>query len=133
MKIIKESFSGYYTDEEQTAATIRDTYEHYGYLADPHTAVAIHAAEQYIKESGDCIPMVVDSTASPYKFANHVDRAVTGKEADSDLAALEQLSAATGTEIPYPLAGLASRRVRFESTIEKADMADAVRAYVKNR
>ncbi len=69
---IRENFSGYYTDEAQTAETIRNVYEKYGYLADTHTAVAIHAAEEYVHQSGDNRPMVIDSTASPYKFANNV-------------------------------------------------------------
>ncbi len=127
---IRKNFSGYFTDEKETEATIRNTYEGYGYLADTHTAVAIHAAEEYVKESGDTRPMVIDSTASPYKFANNVYRAVTGKEASSDLDALDELSATTNTEIPYPLAGLAARKVNFEKAVEKEEMAQAVLDYL---
>ena len=127
---IKKNFSGYYTDEATTSKTIHDTFEKYGYLADTHTAVAIHAAEQYVRESGDTRPMIIDSTASPYKFANDVYRAVTGKEATSELDALDELAAATGTEIPYPLAGLASRKVNFEKVVDKSEMAAAVLEYL---
>ena len=128
---IRKNFSGYFTSEEDTAKTIHDTFEKYGYLADTHTAVAIHAAEEYVRESGDTRPMVIDSTASPYKFANNVYRAVTGKEATSDLDALDELAAATGTEIPYPLAGLAERKVNFDQTIDRTEMAKAVLDYLK--
>ena len=127
---IKENFSGYYTDEATTAATIRETFDKYGYLADTHTAVAIHAAEEYVRESGDKRPMVIDSTASPYKFANDVYRAVAGEEATSELAALDQLAAKTNTEIPYPLAGLAERKVNFDKVIDREDMAAAVLEYL---
>lgn len=127
---IKKNFSGYYTDEETTAKTIHDTFEKYGYLADTHTAVGIHAAEQYVHETGDTRPMIIDSTASPYKFANDVYRAVTGKEATSELDALDELAAATGTAIPYPLAGLASRKVNFEKVVDKSEMAAAVLEYL---
>ena len=127
---IKENFSGYYTNEAETSETIRATYEKYGYLADTHTAVAIHAAEEYVRESGDKRPMVIDSTASPYKFANDVYRAVTGKEATSELEALDQLSAETNTAIPYPLAGLAERRVNFDKVVDKTEMAAAVLEYL---
>ena len=127
---IKENFSGYYTNEAETSETIRATYEKYGYLADTHTAVAIHAAEEYVRESGDKRPMVIDSTASPYKFANDVYRAVTGKEATSELEALDQLSAETNTAIPYPLAGLAERRVNFDTVVDKTEMAAAVLEYL---
>ena len=74
--------------------------------------------------------MVIDSTASPYKFANNVYRAVTAQEPESDLAALDALSKETETEIPYPLAGLAQRTVRFEKVVKKEDMASAVLDYL---
>ncbi|MBO5930953.1 MAG: threonine synthase, partial [Clostridia bacterium] len=127
---IQKNFVGYYTDEKETAATIKETFEKYNYLADTHTAVAIHAAEAYIAESADKAPMVIDSTASPYKFANNVYRAVTDQEPESDLAALDALSNATKTDIPYPLAGLAKRKVRFEKVVKKEDMASAGLEYL---
>ena len=127
---IRENFSGYFTSEAETAETIHKTWSEHGYLADTHTAVAIHAAEAYVRETGDTRPMVVDSTASPYKFANNVLRAVTGKEPTDDLAALDELAAATDTQIPYPLAGLASRRVNFDAVVDRTEMADAVLEYV---
>ena len=127
---ITENFVGYFANEATTADTIRACWEKHGYLADTHTAVAISAAEQYIAESGDTLPMVIDSTASPYKFANNVYRAVTKQEPESDLAALDALSNATKTDIPYPLAGLAQRKVRFEKVVNKEDMAAAVLEYL---
>ena len=128
---IRKNFSGYYTNEEDTAKTIHDTFQKYGYLADTHTAVAIHAAESYVADTGDMRPMVIDSTASPYKFANNVYRAVSGKEAVSELQALDDLAAATNTEIPYPLAGLATRKVRFEKVVDREDMARSVLKYIE--
>ena len=127
---ISENFVGYFADEKITANTIYNCWEKYGYLADTHTAVAISAAEQYIKESGDMLPMVIDSTASPYKFANNVYRAVTKNEPESDLAALDALAEATNTAIPYPLCGLAQRKVRFDKVVAKEEMAAAVLEYL---
>ncbi len=127
---IRECFSGYYTNEAQTAQTIRDTFQKYGYLADTHTAVAVHAAEQYVVDTKDTRPMVIDSTASPYKFANDVFLAVTGQSAKSELSALDELAAATNTQIPYPLAGLDQREVRFTKVIDREDMTKAVLDYL---
>ncbi len=127
---IQTNFVGYFADEEQTAQTIESVWSENGYLLDTHTAVAIHAAKEYVKESGDTRPMVVDSTASPYKFANNVYRAVSGVDAASDLDALDQLKAATKTEIPYPLAGLEKRTVRFTEVVKKEEMAEAVLRYL---
>ena len=127
---IDKNFVGYYADENETANIINETYQSYGYLSDTHTAVAISAAKQYVAETGDTRPTVIDSTASPYKFANNVYRSITGKEATNDLDALDELSAATTTEIPYPLAGLASRAVRFTEVVKRDEMADAVLKYL---
>ena len=74
--------------------------------------------------------MVIASTASPYKFANNVYRAVTGKEAQSELEALEELQSATKTVIPYPLSGLAQRKVNFTKTVDRSEMAEAVLDYL---
>ncbi len=127
---IKTHFSGYFTDETATARTIHNTFTQYSYLADTHTAVAIHAAEQYVKETGDTAPMVIDSTASPYKFAHNVYAAVSGEHSKSELQALTDLENATGTKTPYPLCGLADRPVNFTKTVDKTEMAKAVLEYL---
>jgi threonine synthase len=56
----------------ETAATIRDTLKASSYLADPHTATAIHVAGL----QGDrTVPMVVLGTAHPAKFPAAVEEA----------------------------------------------------------
>lgn len=128
---IKETFVGYYASEEDTAAAIRSTFEKYGYLCDTHTAVGYHAARAYIEETGSHRKVILASTASPYKFASSVYRALTGKEADGDLEALEQLSTLTKVEIPAPLAGIGARTVRFDTTMDACDMPASVLAFAK--
>jgi threonine synthase len=125
---IDEVFSGYFADEEQTASAISKVWEQNGYLSDTHTAVALSCAEQYRQETGDITPMVVASTASPYKFAKDVYFAVSKSQPTDDLSALDELSALTRTDIPYPLAGLAERKIRFTDVIGAADMTAAVYA-----
>ena len=127
---IDESFCGYFTDEAETAATIKKYYDEYGYLSDTHTAVALNAAERYIAESKDTTPMVVASTASPYKFASDVCRSLGMEKPEDDMDALAMLSDFTKTEITYPLRDLASREVRFTEVIDACDMLDAVKKYV---
>ncbi len=128
---IDESFKGYYADETATAETIKSYYGKYGYLADTHTAVALNCAEQYIKESGDTTPMVVASTASPYKFAADVYKSLGGNRPEDDLDALELLSGATSTEISYPLRNLAQREIRFKKTIDPKNMLCEVYGYIE--
>ena len=125
---IKENFSGYFADETATAATIKAYFENYGYLADTHTAVALSSAEQYVAtlNASDVRPVVVDSTASPYKFAADVYESLGHIQPADPLAALDELSASTNTEIPYPLRGLGDREVRFTRVIDADEMPAVV-------
>ena len=66
---IRESFDCGWSSEEQVAVEIRARYEKDGYLCDTHTAVAFHVAAQ---KKRDGVPMVVLSTASPFKFPRSV-------------------------------------------------------------
>ncbi len=124
-------FSGFYTDEEKTAETIKTVFEKYGYLCDTHTAVAVNAAEEYSAKSGDGLVTVVDSTASPYKFAADVYKSLGQKAPADPLDALDALSAYSKTEIAYPLRGLGERQVRFTDVCDPADMADRVLDFIK--
>ena len=128
LSAIKENFSGYFADEAATAATIKSYFEDYGYLADTHTAVALASADRYVDSLGDTEirPMVVDSTASPYKFAADVYESLGKTQPADPLAALDELVAATNTEIPYPLRGLGEREVRFTNVINAEEMPAAV-------
>lgn len=125
-KAIGENFIGYCADQDGTRNTLAHFYNDYGYLADTHTSVALNCAEQYIAETGDDRKIVVASTASPYKFAADVYRAITHKSASADTGALEDLSALTNTEISYPLKGLAERKINFDKVIESNAMLDEV-------
>lgn len=133
LREIRWHFVGYCTDEDETVAAIRKTWRDGDYLADPHTAVAIYAAEQYLRDNIDPAPMVVASTASPFKFAGSVYKALTGENAASELEALDQLAALTGTRIPYPLAGLGKRTVRFTQVCEVSEMRQVVMDFIKKK
>lgn len=122
LSAIKSDFCGYFTDESGTSETIRRIYEDHAYLSDTHTAVAVSAAERFIGDSGSENEMIVCSTASPYKFAADVYRAVSGNASADSVTALGDLSAYTGTDIPAPLAKTLTMKVRFERTIEVSEM-----------
>ncbi len=132
---ITQNFSGYFADERATAATIQSYYHNYNYLPDTHTAVALSAAGQYLEDhAGEKkVPMVVASTASPYKFAADVFTSLSGGEKlpKDPLSALDELTQATGVAIPYPLCNLGERVVRFTEVINATDMPAAVLTYCK--
>ena len=126
MAKIRESFIGFFCDEEETAETIATVHRDFGYLCDTHTAVGYNCAVKYRAESGSDRKILLASTASPYKFAADVYFALSGKRAQDDFASLSELSALTGVEIPAPLRDIDKRTVRFDDVIAPADMLDYV-------
>jgi threonine synthase len=79
LSAIRALFSACRVDEQQVAETMRRVYDRTGYLADPHTAVGIAAAEHELKDASS--PMVVLATAHPAKFPDAVKKAA-GRTAD---------------------------------------------------
>lgn len=123
---ISDEFYGCFADEAQTVKTINEYYTKYNYLCDTHTAVALSCADEYIAKTEDTTPMLVVSTASPYKFADNVYFALTGKRSKTSLTALDDLYGETGKKIPVPLSGIGERKVRFTKVIDPEEMSDAV-------
>ena len=122
---LKEEFWGGFCDEAGTAAAIGEYYKK-GYLIDTHTAVAASVMEQYRRENGDKTVTVFVSTASPYKFCNHVLTAIGETPAGDGVELLDQLCGVTGVTVPRRLAALKGRERRFNLTCEKPGMDGAV-------
>jgi len=122
---IADSFAGGFCSEEDTMATIKTVFDEQGYLIDTHTAVGMFCAKQYIARTGDTRPMVTVSTASPYKFASSVLKALNGETARDEFACLTRLSEVSGTPIPYALASLKEKEIRFDP--DAAIQADAMK------
>ncbi len=126
---IKADFSGYYTDEDECRETIKRIFDKEGRLIDTHTAVAVKASEKYEEALGSSSPMLIVSTASPYKFAGDVLLSLKGEKPEDDLSALELLKNATGEDIPSPLAKILTKAALHTSVIDKEDMKSSVRAF----
>ena len=101
-------------------------YRDYGYLCDPHTASGWAAAEDYVNQTGDHTPMVVLSTASPYKFPAAVLRAVGVEAKGDEYTQMRQLEEATGVPIPGNLSSLQGKPERHTGVIAKEEMLDYV-------
>jgi threonine synthase len=126
---VKESFVGYYTDEDVCASTIKEIFEKENRLIDTHTSVAASSATRYMNDSEAKDKMLVVSTASPYKFAGDVLLSLSGSKPEDDLLALEALNKLTGVTIPSPLASILTKAPKFTGVIEKDAMPDAVRGF----
>ena len=123
---LKKYFAGYCCDDAGTKVMIDEIQKKYDYVIDPHTAVAFDALKQYRAETGDETPCVVVSTASPFKFCNSVLSALGVEEQAEGLDILDQLTEKTGLPAPTPLASLRGKEIRFDQTVEKERMVDAV-------
>ena len=115
-------------DEEATAAAIRRVFREYHYLLDPHTAVGWDVADAYLQEKGNKRPMVVLSTASPYKFPEAVLNALQIPHGEDEFEMMDLLYEKTGVRVPENLASLRGKTERFTDVVNKEDMYDYVRA-----
>ena len=111
---IGKEFFGYSCDEENTGFEIKRVYDTYNYLCDTHTAVGINCAMQYIKENGGDRKIVCASTASPYKFAPAVLKAISGEVPENELDAMGILEEKTGVPVPTPLSSVVNKEIRFD-------------------
>lgn len=122
MQRIRERFAGECADDAAALDAIGRVFARSGYVMDPHTAVAWRAAENYSTKSGDAAPIVVLSTASPYKFPASVLRGLGESVPESAAEQTRLLEKISQTQVPAALEGVLEREVRFKDLIEAEDM-----------
>lgn len=123
---IQKEFWAAYCDDARAAEIIGRVYREQHYLCDPHTASGFAAAEDYRNETGNLTPMVILSTASPYKFPAAVLSAIGGDTGGDEFEQMERLQQMTGVPIPAPLASLKGKKELHTDVIEKEAMSTYV-------
>ncbi len=123
---LKSEFACGCCSDDEAAAVIGKVWREQGYLLDPHTAVAWAVSEQFMAARQDDAPVVVLSTASPYKFPAAVLSALGETPCDDEFAVMEQLCAVTGVPIPKNLSSLREAPVLHRDVIDKEDMLEYV-------
>ncbi|MBO7080242.1 MAG: threonine synthase [Bacilli bacterium] len=116
-------FYGDYLDEEETLDIINKVYNNYNYLLDTHSAVAYGVYLKYKDSKKDNTKTLVISTASPYKFAPDILKAL-GKDVKED--AIKELFDYTKTSIPKVILSYQGSEKEFwkkEETKNKFDEA----------
>ena len=110
MARLRADFSAYCCTDAEGAEEIGRLWREEAYLCDPHTAVAARAAREYKKESGSTAPLVILSTASPYKFPAAVLAAIGGAAGGDEFSETDALAALTGVPVPRGLASLRGKK-----------------------
>ena len=121
-KAIADEFWAGCCDDTGAAATIGKVWKEQGYLCDTHTAAGWAVAADYVAATGDTRPMVVLSTASPYKFPAAVLSALEANSETDEWKQMARLSALTGVPIPKNLQGLQEKKELHTGVIPKDKM-----------
>lgn len=126
---IQQDFYGGYCSDDECAAIMKEFYEEKGYVLDPHTAVGYKVMKEYRKV--DATPCILLATASPYKFAPYVEKAIFGQSKEDEFACMEELQRKSGACIPDSLLMLQGAAVRHQDVIDKDAMTTYVEKTVK--
>ena len=81
-----------------------------------------------MQKTGDKTPVVIASTASPFKFSKAVLSAVDkdNKEYEDEFATVAALEKVSSLKAPEQLAALKGKEVRFNKLTSREDMAQVV-------
>lgn len=127
-----EDFYSDYSKEDEIEKTIKNLYEKYKYLADPHTAVAFNVYEKYKEQSNDSNKTVIASTASPFKFGKKVAEALgLDIENKDEFQVLEEIEKKTGVKIPKNIKSLKDKEILHKNTSDKDRMKDTIASFLK--
>jgi threonine synthase len=124
---LQHLFYGGFANHKEASKAIGDAFKDHGYLMDPHSAVGYSVLKKYWEETGDTRPVVLASTASPFKFNRAVLEAIGRDTSKKDeFTLLQELSTITGQPVPARLAELKSLPELHREVCEKHEMAEVV-------
>lgn len=130
-KVSSDYVIGEYASHKETFDAIKELYDKSGYIIDTHTAVAFAAYKKYKDKTKDETKNVVVSTASPYKFAKDVCRAIDSKYDSLDpFEALDILSDLWKEDIPKTIKGIDKREILHKTVIEKSEIKTFIQNYL---
>lgn len=121
-----ENFYGGYADTETTVETIGKMYKDNKYLMDTHTAVAYKVYDEYMKQTRDKNITLIASTASAYKFAESVAKAIGIGREGSGFEYIKKVSEKTEVPIPKGLQNLEKKEICHRRVIEISEMKKTV-------
>lgn len=123
---IREQFLCGRADDNEAFATIKTVWQNERYLMDTHTAVAYNVFSALKKKGAITSPAVVLSTASPFKFAPSILKALGDYNGESGFAAADRLSEITSLAVPTGLDGIRKLKVLHTSVIDPENMGEYI-------
>lgn len=135
LKAISKDFYGNYATEDDVVDGMYEIFEDYGYPMDTHTGVATAVFFKYKDkevDEKDETPMVVLSTANPYKFPQDVLYALSGNDVKDSFKGVKRLNLLTAMKPPKALTELRYKPLRFKGALSNdlKKMSDAVLNFV---
>lgn len=129
-----DDFYAGYANEEETLNQIKDIYNKYKYLIDPHTAVAKKVADDYKKIRDTDEEIIILSTASPFKFVSSIINEFN--EIENQIDIFENLKAIenyTNIKVPEDILDLKGREVFHKRKTEVEDILLNIMEFVRDR
>lgn len=126
-----QDFVGGYASEAEMAAKIKTLYENTGYVLDTHTAVAAAVYDQYVSQTKDQTKTVIASTASPFKFARSVLKAIDpAYDKLSDFEQIDVLAKVANVKIPKAIEEIRTAPILHDHICKKEEMAQQVKDFL---
>ncbi len=121
-KLDAEFFGGF-AREDDTIEAMYEIFDEFGYAMDTHTGVALAVYMQYLEwrekqTEKDNSPIVVLSTANPYKFPQDVLYALSGNDVKDSFKGVKRLHLLTAMKPPKSLLELRYRTPRFKTKVK---------------
>jgi threonine synthase len=120
---LDEDFYAGFASEDDTVEAMYGVFDEYGYAMDTHTGVALAVYDTYKlmidkEDKPDKTPIVVLSTANPYKFPQDVLYALSGNDVKDSFKGIKRLNLLTAMKPPRCLLDLRYRPLRFKTVVD---------------
>ncbi len=136
--ILDKEFYGGFASEDDTVEAMYEVFDEYGYAMDTHTGVALAVKDEYRyqvekQNEKDKTPIIVLSTANPYKFPQDVLYALSGNDVKDSFKGVKRLHLLTAMKPPKSLTELRYKPLRFKTKVKNklADMAAVVTRFAE--
>jgi len=140
-----KDFAAGWCSDAAAKSMIAEVWRSDSVLIDPHTATGLEVATRLAQSLLPAAPLLVASTASPFKFPRACLDALaagtddgpdaaqddqTGDSSSGDLALAETLAGVTGQALPKAIAGLKGRPVIHRAMLDPGEVEAALAGYV---